>query len=264
MRSKKIYLGLALAIIALLGLHVLISHRYTDTMYFRKLNPNSQFYVFNEEGYKLLSVSMNDVASRMALLYSVYTPVNTNIPSINFDRLIRSLEGISALDPLNIQPYLTVSYYWSWSKIPENRILMTNYLIPAVDRFPESWDIPYTVFRFKKELLDSAHDADPDADPAPAPDPEAYAEARAYLDIASARARMYGGPIWIVDYPAILLHRDGQTLEAFYWLISAIEKTDNPKQVEVLRERMATLWPDLPEELREELKGTEFDFSEQG
>jgi hypothetical protein len=239
MKNIGKYALLAVVILALLSVHIFFSHRYTGTMYYQKLNPGSQYYVFNNNGYDLLSVGMKDMASRMVLLYSVYTPVNMNIPSTNFKRLITALEGVSHLDSANIQPYLTVAYYWSWSKDPDNRQLMTDYLIPAVEKFPESWDIPYTVFRFMKDAVgDNAGS-------------EENRVAMDYLRLAAERAVRTNGPKWIIDYPAILMSRDGETLEAGYWLLETLRKTDNPQQIEIITERLTELVKELQPEQAE-------------
>jgi hypothetical protein len=237
MKGKAKYLALVVIVLALLGGHIGLSAKYRDTMYYEKFYPADQFYVFNEAGYDLLSSGMDDIASRLFLLYAIYTPLNMNIPGTDYGRLTTSLRGISHLDPQNIQPYLTVAYYWSWAKRPEPRRLLTEYTLTGVDRFPENWDIPYTAYRFIRESV-----------PEEELDEESSRLGLQYLQMAADRAVTYGGPKWIVDYPAILMSRDGETLEAGYWLLETLQKTDNPQQVEVILERMQTIMQDLPPE----------------
>lgn len=221
MFPKTRYINITAIVILLLLFHMGLSRIYTGTMYTQKLKAKTTYYVFSENGYLLSSIGMKDMASRLNLLYALYTPVNQNIPSINFDRLSAALNGIKVLDPKNIQPYLTIVYYWSWAKNEHAQAIMAEFLQGGMDIFPENWEIPYAIYRAKK-------DTEPRV-------------AMQYLQTAAERAISFDGPEWIIDYPAILMDKDGETLEAILWLKLALEKTENPKQIETILKQIEDL-----------------------
>ena len=164
---------------ALLLLQIALSYFNTEERN-RQTRLNKTVYrVFTPEGYRLLSLGMDDFVSRMIVLYALYNPLNENIPSINFETLIAELNGASHLDPANIQPYLYTVHIWGLAKSPKNRAYAAGYLLTGLDKFPESWEIPYAVYRLTGNTGGAGDDA--------------------YLRMAAERAAIHGGPDWLAE-----------------------------------------------------------------
>jgi hypothetical protein len=184
------------------------------------------YYVFNYDAYKLLSLGFNDMASRLLLLYSFYSQANLNIPSIDFNRLTKALDSVVALDRQNIQPYLHVAFYWIWAKKDESRKQMGSFMLTGVDRFNDNWDIAYAVYRLYNGIDDEI--------------------AIKYLRIAAERAIAgEDGPEWLIDLPAIMMNKNGETIEAILWLYEALKKTNNAKHSAAIIERIEKLQKEL-------------------
>jgi hypothetical protein len=182
-------------------------------------------YVFTSDAYKIMSLGQRDFASRMHLLYIFYSQANINIPSIDFNRLTTALYSVKALDPENDQPYLHIAYYWIWAKRDESRRYMADFMLTGMDKFTESWDMAYAVYRLLNGLDDKT--------------------AMYYLKTAAERAALYDGPNWIVDLPAILMSRKGETIEAILWLQETLSKTENVKQMQIILDRIEELKKEL-------------------
>lgn len=195
-------------IIVLLCAHIYMGHIYIPKADKKFRAEKKQFYTFKPEAYKILSLGFDDLVSRINVLYSMYHPLNMNIPSIDFKRLISAMEGSRTLDEKNISPYLHIVYYWSWAKDAEAVKQMTRFLKGGVDNFPKNWDIPYAIYDIDAEN-------------------RVYNER--YLLEASKRAAKYGGPYWLINYPAKLSQSDGKVTESFLWLFEAYKITSSEK-----------------------------------
>jgi hypothetical protein len=208
--------------------HFGLSYLYTNTMLDNVRNDRYRYvdlYVFTTDAYKLLSLGQKDFASRLLLLYVFYSQANINIPSIDFNRLTTSLNSVKALDPENDQPYLHIAYYWIWAKRDESRRYMADFMLTGIDKFSESWDMAYAVYRLLNGLDDQT--------------------AMYYLRLAAERAAKYDGPDWILDLPAILMGRKGETIEAILWLEETLSKTENVKQMQIILNRIEELKKEL-------------------
>jgi hypothetical protein len=182
-------------------------------------------YVFTTDAYKILSLGQRDFASRILLLYVFYSQANINIPSIDFNRLTTALYSVKALDPDNDQPYLHIAFYWIWAKREEGRRYMADFMFNGVEKFISNWDMAYAVYRLLNGIDDKT--------------------AMNYLRIAAERAAENDGPSWILDLPAILMSRKGETIEAILWLQETLSKTENVKQMQIIIDRIEELKKEL-------------------
>ncbi|MDR2105273.1 MAG: hypothetical protein LBP51_05920, partial [Deferribacteraceae bacterium] len=219
---RKVKVKFAIAGLALLFcVHFGLSYLYTGSMLENVRNDRYRYvdlYVFTTDAYKLLSLGERDFASRLLLLYVFYSQANINIPSIDFNRLTTALYSVKALDPDNDQPYLHIAYYWIWAKKDESRRYMADFMLTGIDRFIDSWDMAYAVYRLLTGLDDKT--------------------AMYYLKVAAERAAEHDGPNWIVDLPAILMSRKGETIEAILWLEETLFKTENVKQQQIILDKI--------------------------
>lgn len=179
----KIVVGV---LICLFAAHMTLSWQYRNRVVLNARTEARQFYVFTPDAYRLMAIGMDDLASRLALLYAFYTPVNINVPSIDFNRLTKALDSVVALDPDNIQPYLHIAFYWSWAKNEESRRYMAAFMEPGVEKFPKNWDIPYSMYQLLANVDNES--------------------AMTYMQTAAERAAIYNGPAWMVNFPAIWMN----------------------------------------------------------
>lgn len=164
---------------ALLALHMLMAH-FQSVNTGRRQEPREGVpRVFSPGVYRLFAIGMDDFASRMILLHTLYDPQNGTIPSIDFAALTAALNSASELDRNNIQPYLHTVRFWGLAKSPKSRKYMAEYLLTGLERFPENWEIPYAIYSMTKDR-DSAG-------------------AEFYLRIAADRAAAHGGPEWLAE-----------------------------------------------------------------
>jgi hypothetical protein len=228
-KKRKLNLKIVVVSLALLFCcHFGLSYIYTEVMLDNVRNDRYRYvdlYVFTTDAYKILSLGQRDFASRLLLLYVFYSQANINIPSIDFNRLTTALNSVKALDPENDQPYLHIAYYWIWAKREESRRYMADFMFEGVDKFPDNWDMPYAVYRLLNGLDDKA--------------------AMEYLRVAAERAAAHDGPAWILDLPAILMSRKGETIEAILWLQETLSKTENVKQMQIILNRIEVLEKEL-------------------
>jgi hypothetical protein len=217
------------ALVILFCAHFGLSYLYTGTMLSNVRNDRYRYvdlYVFTTDAYKLISLGQKDFASRLLLLYLFYSQANINIPSIDFNRLTNALYSVKALDPENDQPYLHIAYYWIWAKNDESRRYMADFMLTGTDKFNDSWDMAYATYRLLNGIDDET--------------------AMQYLKIAAERAAQHeDGPKWLLDLPAILMNRKGETIEAILWLEETLNKTENAKHMQTILDRIEELKKEL-------------------
>lgn len=205
------YIALGVAILFLAGAHALLSARGADAQNAPVLKtPKSSPVV-------LLSGAERDLASRMMMLYVLYHPATEQIQQTDYIRLTASLASVAEADPRNLQPYYHVAYYWNWVEDKGAKALLAEFQQRGVQQFPSDTDIPFSVWR----LLGSI-------------DKESSIEG---LKTASLRAVAKGGPKWMIDMPAILMEKEGESVAALLWIRQALEKTENPEFQQILLEK---------------------------